>query len=704
MSNDLYKVTRKFFKTSLTILIMLACSVMPSLAYDNLDGKHTLEINSPVDPILFQYSFDDVTDYTGGSSIIAPRHSAGTILPTFLLFTRYDPWRAAEAKYGANTTVAVLDGAARCSHVYMNRIGGNCTLYLNSDGTYSSYDSHGTHVASTVSLMAPAANIFSYAVFDDNGWVSGSDSSALVHAAANGAKVANMSYGPTEAGILASNDTIKNISKYRKKMLVSKAAGNDGINLKSVKYNINRSNLYKVLNNLIIVGSLQTDGETVSSFSNKPGSGCFGGLKDRGKCKKNNKYMYHFLFAPGEFNAAGPESDTDIEYMTGTSMASPVVAGAAALVQSRWPGLKPAQVKSILFKTADDLGKKGVDKVYGRGRLNVGQALSPINARVVNRYLKRNLNKTIRIKQEKPYFISALTGQNSTKFTFLDSYSRDFNVFSLSRGSGYTNLFSLDLPMTETDTYQLGFAQDLDGQHILVKAVLGPSLTWGKNVNAFDKDHWSTRAVSQSVIDALNESSLLDVSISENIKALYFADTSDELLSGKGLGLEYKLGDKIELFGSYISTSSYFGLQANQSLRSGDNSHDATSVGLLFKEKLNAQLSMKAKFSLLSYINEFQSTALEVDRLNILNAGIVLDQKISEKEHVSYGINVRTIEESDARSVFSGVRKNTDIFDNKVELSMRYALEINHNSRLSFSASTQLNGRSDLGFGLEVAF
>ena len=35
---------------------------------------------------------------------------------------------------------------------------------------------------------------------------------------------------------------------------------------------------------------------------------------------------------------------------------------------------------------------------------------------------------------------------------------------------------------------------------------------------------------------------------------------------------------------------------------------------------------------------------------------------------------------------------------------MRYALEINPNSRLSFSANSQLDGRSDLGFDSEFAF
>ena len=52
------------------------------------------------------------------------------------------------------------------------------------------------------------------------------------------------------------------------------------------------------------------------------------------------------------------KKDPHLQRLSGTSMASPAVAGAAALLLSKNPKLTPAQVEYILEKTATDLGAK----------------------------------------------------------------------------------------------------------------------------------------------------------------------------------------------------------------------------------------------------------------------------------------------------------------------------------------------------------
>ncbi|OES45055.1 S8 family peptidase [Domibacillus iocasae] len=90
------------------------------------------------------------------------------------------------------------------------------------------------------------------------------------------------------------------------------------------------------------------------------------------------------VVAPGEniySTAYGAESGSKFERLTGTSMASPVVAAAAGLLKSKYPDLTAFEIEYILEQTATDLGEKGYDLTYGNGLIN------PLNA------LKFDVNK-----------------------------------------------------------------------------------------------------------------------------------------------------------------------------------------------------------------------------------------------------------------------------------------------------------------------
>ncbi|MCP4214366.1 MAG: S8 family serine peptidase [bacterium] len=64
------------------------------------------------------------------------------------------------------------------------------------------------------------------------------------------------------------------------------------------------------------------------------------------------------------------------EYMMGTSQATPVVAGVAALVISKYGKMTPGELRNHLAQTADDLGKKGRDAYHGRGQVNAYKAVT----------------------------------------------------------------------------------------------------------------------------------------------------------------------------------------------------------------------------------------------------------------------------------------------------------------------------------------
>jgi subtilisin family serine protease len=55
-------------------------------------------------------------------------------------------------------------------------------------------------------------------------------------------------------------------------------------------------------------------------------------------------------------------------------MAAPHVSGVASLLVED-VGRRPGRIKTIIQRTADDLGKKGNDPYYGKGRLNAASAV-----------------------------------------------------------------------------------------------------------------------------------------------------------------------------------------------------------------------------------------------------------------------------------------------------------------------------------------
>ncbi len=73
----------------------------------------------------------------------------------------------------------------------------------------------------------------------------------------------------------------------------------------------------------------------------------------------------------------------DYSPLAGTSMATPHVAGFAALILSMNPELTPDSVRQIMMNTADDLGPLGFDNQFGYGRINIFSALSQMGSVII---------------------------------------------------------------------------------------------------------------------------------------------------------------------------------------------------------------------------------------------------------------------------------------------------------------------------------
>jgi hypothetical protein len=269
-----------------------------------------------------------------------------------------------------------MDGYTDCRDTDLT---GRCTNIKITGGKYNFYDQHGTHTAGIIAGakygVATSATILDYAVFDDRGYVAGGTklADAWRNAAAQGATISSMSFGCAKTALCFSAAEVSTMADPSLNLLYVKAAGNDGVALGNESIAVDAATASAAMARLILVGSVSVNG-TISSFSNRPGTGC---LLSTGatSCGQDTSWEYHFITAPGE-NIYSTLPGNAYGNMSGTSMATPVVAGVAALLEQRWPALRnnPQTVAQILFTTATDEGAPGVDPVYGWGLLNAARA------------------------------------------------------------------------------------------------------------------------------------------------------------------------------------------------------------------------------------------------------------------------------------------------------------------------------------------
>lgn len=157
---------------------------------------------------------------------------------------------------------------------------------------------------------------------------------AIRYAVDNGAKIINMSFGK---GYSPNKKYVDEAVRYAEKnnVLLVHAAGNAGDNIDEVpNYPTKRLNEKEIATNWLEVGasSWGDDNQLAASFSNYSGK-----TVD--------------LFAPGvQIYSTAPGNEYDESQ--GTSFASPVTAGVAAMLLSYYPHLSPVDIKDILMQSA----------------------------------------------------------------------------------------------------------------------------------------------------------------------------------------------------------------------------------------------------------------------------------------------------------------------------------------------------------------
>ncbi|MFN8499494.1 MAG: S8 family serine peptidase [Anaerolineae bacterium] len=259
---------------------------------------------------------------------------------------------------GDGVVVAIVDTGADLSHPDLSaKFVSQGRDFISGHANAQDDQGHGTHVSGIVSAMTNNgtgvagvgynARLLPVKVLNSNGSGDyGSIVQGITWAADQGVKVLNMSLGGA-GGTQALQDAVD--YAWNKGVVVVCAAGNDG----------NASPNYPAAyaNCLSVVATDQNDQK--ASFSN------YGSSVD--------------ISAPGVSvlstvmrSGSSITDPSGYKTLSGTSMASPNVAGVAALVWGAHPDWSQAQVRAAIENTADNIGSS---YYFGKGRVNAARAV-----------------------------------------------------------------------------------------------------------------------------------------------------------------------------------------------------------------------------------------------------------------------------------------------------------------------------------------
>ncbi|MCB1998233.1 MAG: S8 family serine peptidase [Burkholderiaceae bacterium] len=319
---------------------------------------------------------------------------------------------------GAGVLVAVVDTGVLQTHPeFAGRLRKGKSFTGQGDQTVANdANGHGTHVAGIIAAarnntsngimgMAYAATILPVKVLKKDG--SGSTdmiNAGLRFATSKGAPIINMSLGAPSAF-----DPAAFQAAVAAGQLIVAAAGNDGLANPAWPARFAKENWAN--GQIIAVGAVDA-ANVIASFSNRAGD-----------------TANWFVVAPG-VDIRSTYLNNGYARLSGTSMAAPVVTGAAAMIKGRWKSMTAAQIADLLFRTATDLGAPGVDAVYGHGLINVEAAMAPVGGLTASSANGSTVDVGASALQTSTATagLQTLASQGLLQLVAFDSYRRDYAV------------------------------------------------------------------------------------------------------------------------------------------------------------------------------------------------------------------------------------------------------------------------------------
>jgi len=294
---------------------------------------------------------------------------------------------------GSGVVVAVIDSGIDSSHpdfggnIWTNTAETNCSNGVDDDGNgyiddchgWDFYDSdnitepagdHGTHTSGTVGAkkdssgvvgVAPSATIMPLKVFGSGDGASNDIIlEAIAYATDNGANIISMSLGQCMTN--CDSLTQQAISRaHSAGIFIAVASGNSS--------------------------GCGLSGGQDCPYTNSPANCRYAfGVGATDSSKQRAIFSCH---AGDVVDGMAPGQDIlstipgGYAQLSGTSMATPHVAGMAALIKSAKPSATPDEIENIMCSTADDMGTAGRDEETGNGFINVKNFIELISSTII---------------------------------------------------------------------------------------------------------------------------------------------------------------------------------------------------------------------------------------------------------------------------------------------------------------------------------
>ncbi|MBI3261195.1 S8 family serine peptidase [Candidatus Berkelbacteria bacterium] len=293
---------------------------------------------------------------------------------------------------GVGKRIAIIDTGVDYRHPDLGGcLGANCKViggydFVNNDADPLDDHGHGTHVAATaagkgtLNGVAPDATILAYKVLNQYGSGSWSAVIAAIGRAtdpnndgntADHVDVANMSLGGSGNPDDAISRAVDNSSAAG--VVHAIAAGNSGSSPSTIgspgtaRTAITAAAACKAAQ----IGVYGYCATPIASFSSR------GPLVWNGEDIQKPDLAAPGVYICAAYIAAGGCAAGNYSRLSGTSMATPHVAGAAALARQAYPDYTPAQIKQLLKSTARNLGSGLTYNDQGAGEIDLKAAIPP---------------------------------------------------------------------------------------------------------------------------------------------------------------------------------------------------------------------------------------------------------------------------------------------------------------------------------------